>query len=135
MICDFPKDLYIPDGKNSKMSQIINKWVFDRQTPDGNEGVGIEIPYLECAYGTRYYVIDTVNGNINAIHDNNTKPTDFFGCFSPFDLRELEFNVCRVTDHHNSEDNPGWMKRGAGAPGGGSSPTTVSQTEATETIP
>ena len=23
MICDFPKDFYIPDGKNSK---IINKW-------------------------------------------------------------------------------------------------------------
>ena len=39
MICDFPKNSYIPDGKNSKMSQIINKWVFDRQTPDGNEGV------------------------------------------------------------------------------------------------
>ena len=42
MICDFPKDFYIPDGKSSKMSQIINKWVFDRQTPDGNEGVGIQ---------------------------------------------------------------------------------------------
>ena len=62
MICDFPKDFYIPDGKNSKMSQIINKWVFDRQTPDGNEDVGIEIPYLEHAYGTRFYIIDTVNG-------------------------------------------------------------------------
>ena len=30
MICDFIKDFYIPDGKNSKMSQIINKWVFDK---------------------------------------------------------------------------------------------------------
>ena len=25
MICDFPKDFYIPDGKNSKMNKIINK--------------------------------------------------------------------------------------------------------------
>ena len=105
MICNFPKDFYIPDGKNSKMSQIINKWVFDRQTPDGNEGVGIEIPYLECAYSTRYYVIDTINGNINAIHNNRIKPTDFFGCFSPFNLRELEFDVCRIADHHNGEND------------------------------
>ena len=60
MTCDFPKDFYIPDGNSSKMSQIINKWVFDRQTPDGNEGVGIKIPYLEHRYGTRYYVIDTI---------------------------------------------------------------------------
>ena len=52
MVCDFPKDFYLPDGKNSKMSQIINKWVFDRQTPDGNEGVGIKIPYLKHALGT-----------------------------------------------------------------------------------
>ena len=81
MICDFPKDFYIPDGKSSKMSQIINKWVFDRQTPGGNEGVGIKIPYLECAYSTRYYVFDTVNGNINAIHNNKIEPTDFFDQF------------------------------------------------------
>ena len=89
MICNFPKDFYIPDGKNSKMSQIINKWVFDRQTPDGNDGVEIKIPYLECAYSIRYYVIDTINGNINGIHNNRIEPTDFFGCFSPFNLREL----------------------------------------------
>ena len=40
MICNFPKDFYIPDGKNSKMSQIINKWVFDRQTLDGKKVLG-----------------------------------------------------------------------------------------------
>ena len=105
MICDLPKDFYIPDGKNSKMSQIINKWVFDRKTPDGYEGVGIKIPYLEHAYSTRYYVIDTANGNINAIYNNKIEPTDFFGCFSPFNPRELEFNVCRIAHHHNSEDD------------------------------
>ena len=40
--------------RTPKISQIINKWVFDRQTPDGNEGVKIEIPYLECAYSTMH---------------------------------------------------------------------------------
>ena len=93
--------------RTPKMSQIIKKWIFDRQTPDGNEGVGIEIPYLEHAYGTRYYVIDTINGNINAIHNNKVKPTDFYGHFSPFNLRDwdLEFNVCRIADHHNGEND------------------------------
>ena len=33
MLCDFPKNFYIPGGKNSRMTQIINKWLFDRQTP------------------------------------------------------------------------------------------------------
>ena len=83
----------------------INKWISGRQTPDGNEGVGVGIPYLEHAYCTKYYVVNQVNGNINAIHDNSIEPTDFFGCFSPFTFKELEFDVCRVVDHHNSEND------------------------------
>ena len=102
---DLPHDFYLPDGKNSKISQIINKWIFGRQTPDGNEGVGVEIPYLEHAYGTRYYVVDKINGNISAIHENSIELTDFFGHFGPFNLKELGFNVCRVADHHNGEDD------------------------------
>lgn len=70
MICNFPSNFYVPDGKNSKINQIINKWVFDSHTPDGNEGVRIEIPYLKCAYCTRYYDIDTISG-INRIKQYN----------------------------------------------------------------
>ena len=102
MINEFPNDFYLPDGKNSRISQIINKWIFGRQKPDGNEGVGVEIPHLECAYSTKYYVVNQINGNISAIHDNSIEPTDFFGCFSPFNLKELEFDVCRVADHNNN---------------------------------
>ena len=36
--------------------------------PDGNEGVGVEIPYLEHAYGTKHYVVNKITGNICAIH-------------------------------------------------------------------
>ena len=95
---DLLHNFYLPDGKSSKISQIINKWIFGRQTPDGNEGVGVKIPYLECAYGTRYYVVNKINGSISAI-----KLTDFFGCFNPFNLKELEFDVCSVADHHNGK--------------------------------
>ena len=105
MINNFPKDFYLSDRKNSRMSQIINKWISGRQTPNGNEGVEVEIPYLEHAYDTKYYMVDQVNDNINAIHNNSIEPTDFLGCFSPFNLKELEFDVCRVADHHNNEDD------------------------------
>ena len=78
---------------------------FGRQTLDGNEGIGVEIPYVEHAYNTKYYVINQINGNICAIHDNNYGSTDFFGCFNMFNLKELEFDVCRITDHHNNVDD------------------------------
>ena len=91
--------------KNSKICQIINKWIFGRQTPDGNEGVGVEIPYLEHAYSTKHYVVNEITGNISAIYDDSIKPTDYFGHFGPFNLKELEFNVCRITGHHNGKDD------------------------------
>ena len=65
-------------------------------TPNGNEGVGVKLDYLERAYGTRYYVIDKVNGDINAIHDESLELTEFKGHFSPFDLENLEAKVCRL---------------------------------------
>ena len=49
--------------------------------------------------------IDQINGNICAIHDNSIEPMGFFGCFSPFNLKELEFDVCRIADCHNNVDN------------------------------
>ena len=101
MISEFPNDYFLQNSKNSRISQVINKWILGMQTTDGNEGVGVEIPYLEHAYGMKYYVIDQINGNIFTIHDNSIEPTDFFGHFSPFDPKELEFDVCRIADCHN----------------------------------
>ena len=105
MFCDFPNDFFLPDGKNSRLSQIVNKQIFGTQTPDGNEGVGVKIRYLEHAYGTKYYLVDQINGNINAIYNNNIEPTDFVGHFSPFDLEQLEFDIWRLADHCKGEDD------------------------------
>ena len=71
---------------------------------NGNEGVGVKIDYLECAYGTRYYVIDKVNGDINAIHDDSLESTEFKGRFSPFDLENLEAKICRLAHGKDEED-------------------------------
>ena len=91
--------------RTPKISQIVNKWVFGRQTPDGNGGIGVEIPYLEHAYGTKHYIVDKITGNISAIHKDNIEPRDVFACYGPFNLKELEFDVCRIADHHNGKDD------------------------------
>ena len=98
---DFPNDFYLPNRKNSKISQIVNKWIFGRHTPDGKEGTGAEKPYLKHAYGSKYYAVDKITGNISAIYKYNIKLTDFIGHFGPFNLKESEFNVWRIVDHHN----------------------------------
>ena len=74
-------------------------------TPNGNKGVGVKLDYLECAYGTRYYVIDKVNGDINAIHDESLELTEFKGHFSPFDLDNLEAKVCRLAHGNRDEED------------------------------
>ena len=56
--------------------------------------------YLECAYKTRYYIINKVNGQINAIHDDSLEPMEFKGHFSPFDLDELERKMSRLADRN-----------------------------------
>ena len=105
MICKIPNNFFLPDGKNTQLSKIVNTWTFDRLTPNGNEGVGVQLDYLECAYGTRYYVINKVNGDINAIHDVSLELTEFKGRFSPFDLDNLEAKVCRLALGDKDEED------------------------------
>ena len=105
MQCEIPNDFFLPDGKKTQLSKIINTWTFDRLTPNGYEGVGVQMDYLECAYETRYYVINKVNGQINAIHDDSPELTEFKGQFSPFDLDKLEKKACRLVDRNKYEDD------------------------------
>ena len=106
MICEIPNDFFLPDGKNTQLSKVVNTWTFNRLTLNGNEGVGVKIDYLDRTYGTRYYVIDKVNGDINAIHDESLELTEFKGSFSPFDLENLEAKICRLAHGKDKEDNP-----------------------------
>ena len=100
MYCKISNDFFLPDGKNSRLSQVVNTWTFGRLTPDGNEGDGVEIAYLEHAYGTKYFVMDHVNGHFNAIHNDSIELTEFTGHFSPFNLDDLELKVCKLADHY-----------------------------------
>ena len=105
MICEIPYNFFLPDGKNTQLSKVVNTWTFNRLTPNGNEGVGVKLDYLECAYDTRYYVIDKVNGDINAIHDESLELTEFKGHFSSFDLDNLEAKVHRLAHGTRDEED------------------------------
>ena len=105
MQCEIPNNFFLPDRKNTQLSQIVNTWTFNRLTPNGNEGVWVQMDYLKCAYETKYYVIDKVNGQINAIHDDSLEFTEFKGQFSPFDFDELEMKMCRLADRNKYEDD------------------------------
>ena len=105
MICEIPNDFFVPDRKNTQLSKVVNTWTFDRLTPNGNEGVGVKIDYLECAYSTRYYIINKVNGDINAIHDESLELAEFKGCFSFFDLNDLEARICRLANRSRDKED------------------------------
>ena len=105
MICKIPNNFFLPDGKNTQLSKVVNTWTFDRLTPNSNEGVGVKLDYLEHAYGTRYYVIDKVNSNINAFHDESLELTEFKGHFSPFDIENLEAKVCRLAFGNRGDED------------------------------
>ena len=105
MQCEIPNDFFLPDRKNTQLSQIVKTWMFDRLTPNGNEGVGVQMDYLECAYETNTTITDKVNSQINAIHNDSLELTEFKGHFSPFDLDELEMKVCRLADRNKYEDD------------------------------
>ena len=104
---DIPVDFYLPDGKNSKISKIVSRQSFDRQTPDGNEGFVIEIQYLRRVFGTKTYLIDKVTGSLFALHNDHIESTGFCGSECVFDLQELEFHICDLADWRNREEDTG----------------------------
>ena len=101
---DIPVNFYLPDGKNSKISKIVSRQAFDRQTLDGNEGFVIEIQYLKRAFGTNTYLIDKVTGSLLTLHNDHIESTGLCGSECVFDLQELEFHICDLVDWRNRED-------------------------------
>ena len=102
---DIPVDFYLLDGKNSRISKVVSRQSFDRQTPDGNEGFVIEIQYLTRTFGTSTYLIDKVTGSLFALHTDHIKSTGFYSSECIFDLQELELHICDLADRRNGEED------------------------------
>ena len=55
---EVPYNYYIPGGKNYRLLDRMNRVEFDRETLEGNTGFWLKIPYLEHAFGTKYFIMD-----------------------------------------------------------------------------
>ena len=87
---DMPYNYYIPDGKNSRLLDRTDRVEFDRETLDGNTGFQLEIPYLEHAFGTKYFIMDHVTGSMMGIYDDKVEQIDLKGQLKPFNINKLD---------------------------------------------
>ena len=97
---DMAYNYYIPDGKNSRLLDRTDRVEFDRKTLEGNTGFWLEILYLECAFGTKYFVMDQVTGSMMGIYDDKVEQIDLKGQLKPFNTNQLN----RVMSHFRSKE-------------------------------
>ena len=87
---DVPYNYYIPNGKNSRLLDRTDRVEFDRETLEGNTGFQLEIPYLEHAFSTKYFIMDRVTGSMMGIYDNKVEQIDLKGQLKPFNINQLD---------------------------------------------
>ena len=80
---------YIPDGKNSRLLDRTDRVEFNRETIEGNIGFKLEIPYLEYAFGTKYFVMGRITGSMMGIYDDKVEQIDLKGQLKPFNINQL----------------------------------------------
>ena len=87
---DMPHNYFILDGKNSRLLDRTDRVEFDRKTLDGNTGFQLEIPYLEHAFGTKYFIMDHVTGSMMGIYDDKVEQINLKGQLKPFNINQLD---------------------------------------------
>ena len=87
---DVPYNYYVPDGKNSRLLDRTDRVEFNRETLDGNTGFQLKIPYLEHAFGTKYFIMDQVTGGMMGIYDDKVEQIDLKGQLKPFNINQLD---------------------------------------------
>ena len=87
---DVPYNYYVPDGNNSRLLDRTDRVEFNRETLDGNTGFQLEIPYLEHAFGTKYFIMDHVTGSMMGIYEDKVEQIDLKGQLKPFNINQLD---------------------------------------------
>ena len=90
---DVSHNFYVPDAKNTRLMDWVERREFERQTIDNNEGFVLQIPFLEHAFGMLYYVIDKQNGCMMGIINDQLQGIDCGTQMEPFDLDHLSHMV------------------------------------------
>ena len=87
---DMPHNYYIPDGKNSRLLDRTDRVEFNRETLDGNTGFQLKIPYLENAFGTKYFIMDCITGSMMGIYDDKVEQINLKSQLKPFNINQLD---------------------------------------------
>ena len=90
---DIPNNYYILDGKNSRLLDLVERREFERKTIDGNERFVVQIPFLEHAFGTKYFVVDKQNGSMMGIFDDKVETISAEAQMRPFNLVQLSHMI------------------------------------------
>ena len=96
---DILNNYYIPDGKNSRLLDWVERREFKRRTIDGNEGFVLQIHFLECAFGTKYFIVDKQNGNMMGIFDDKVETISAEPQMKPFNLAQLSDMITTIEQH------------------------------------
>ena len=114
---DVPNNFYIPNGMNTSIMDFVERREFERKTIDGNRGFVLQIPFLECAFGTTYYVVDKQKSHMMGIFNDKLEDINFDAQIKPFNLAQLSqmiatlkqrkqgFNDSSVSDNTNAPNN------------------------------
>ena len=102
---DIPHNFYIPDGKNTRLMDCVERREFERQTIDNNEGFVLQIPFLEHTFGTMYYVIDKQNGHMMGIFDDQLQDIDCDVQMDPFNLAQLSQMITTLEQKRQGFNN------------------------------
>ena len=101
---DIPNNYYIPDGMNSRLLQITDRKEFDRKTIGSNEGFVLEIPFLEGAFSTKYFIVDKTNGHMMGIYDDKVGAVECKAQMEPFNLDQLNIVVATLKQRRQGFD-------------------------------
>ena len=96
---DIPNNYYIPDGMNSRLLDWVERREFKRKTTHGNEGFVLQIPFLEHAFGTKYFVVDKQNGSMMGILNDKVETISAEAQMKPFNLAQLSCMITTIEQH------------------------------------
>ena len=71
---------------------------------NGNEGVVLEIPFLEGAFGTKHFIVDKVNGQMAGIYDDMVEVIECQAQMEPFNLKQLNTMVAMLEQKRQGFD-------------------------------
>ena len=85
------EDKYIPDGQNTRLSQVAQKQLV--YLPDGSPGFRMQIPYLQQFFGTNWFLVCKDMFKLFTIYDAIFLETPYHAQSQPFNLVTLDADL------------------------------------------